>query len=119
MNKPTATYEQYEIVKVPFPFADIKSSKIRPAIILSSATSFNGKIGLSIMAMITSLKPVQDLWPSDIIIQDLKEAGLSVPSLIRFKCFTLDSRLILGSLGDLSDLDRKEVKRKLKEILAL
>jgi len=117
MNTPTKTFDSYEIVKVPFPFTDTKTTKVRPALILSSAKSFNAKIGLSIMAMITSIQPDRDLWPSDITIEDIRLAGLPVPSIIRFKIFTLDHRLILGRLGRLSELDKKHVQDKLREVL--
>ena len=56
MSGLTKTYDLYEVVKVPFPFTDSKATKVRPALILSSAKQFNGKIGMSIMCMITSMK---------------------------------------------------------------
>jgi len=118
-SKLTRTYDIYEIVKVPFPFTDVKSTKVRPALILSSAKHFNAKIGLSVMAMITSVKPNQDLWPADIVIEDLQLAGLNIPSFIRFKIFTLDHRLILDRLGKLSEVDQNSVRKKLKEILVI
>lgn len=74
---------------------------------------------MSIMAMITSMKLNRDLWPADIVIENLKLAGLPAPSIVRFKLFTLDHRLILGRLGNLSEVDREHVKVKLKEILSL
>lgn len=117
MSRPTKTYDLYEIVKIPFPFSDSKTTKVRPALILSSAKHFNAKVGLSIMAMITSVKPNQDLWPTDVLIKDLDETGLPAPSIIRFKLFTLDHRLILGRIGNLSEFDRKAVQKKLKEVL--
>lgn len=119
MSKPTKTYDLYEVVKVPFPFTEVKTAKVRPALILSSAKHFNAKIGLSVMAMITSLKPSQDLWPADIIIENLELTGLQFPSIIRFKIFTLDHRLILGRLGHLSEVDCQHVQQKIKEILVL
>lgn len=119
MNKPTKTYDLYEVVKVPFPFTDVKIAKVRPALIISSAKHFNANIGLSVMAMITSIKPTQDSWPADIMIEDLELAGLPVPSIIRFKIFTLDHRLILDRLGKLAKPDVQHVQRKLKEILSL
>ena len=119
MNKLTKTYDLYEIVKVPFPFTDTKTTKVRPALIISSAKHFNAKIGLSVMTMITSVKSNQDLWPTDIVVKNLEFAGLPVPSVIRFKMFTLDHRLILGCLGKLSEEDRRHVQQKLKEILSL
>ncbi len=119
MNKPTKTYDCYEVVKVPFPFTDVQATKVRPALILSSAKYFNAKIGLSVMAMITSLKPAQEGWPADVLIENLQPTGLPVPSIIRFKLFTLDHRLILDRLGKLSEKDQHNVQKKLKEILNL
>lgn len=119
MNKPTRTYDLYEVVKIPFPFTDVHAAKIRPAIVISSAKQFNAKVGASIMAMITSLKPSRDLWPSDIPIEDLISAGLPAPSMIRLKIFTLDHRLILQRLGHLSEIDRIHLQKRLKETLAL
>lgn len=119
MNKLTKTFDLYEIVKVPFPFTDKKATKVRPALILSSARHFNAQIGMSLMAMITSEKPNQDLWPADILIEHLETTGLPSSSIVRFKLFTLDHRLIIGRLGRLAEEDQKRVKRKLKEILDL
>jgi len=119
MNKPTRTYDLYEVVRVPFPFTDTKAVKIRPALILSSAKHFNAKVGLSVMAMITSVKAGQSVWPADIVIENLHLTGLPVPSIIRFKLFTLDHRLILGRLGNLSEIDCRNVQKKLREILVL
>jgi len=119
MNKPINTYDLYEVVKVPFPFADAKTTRVRPALIVSSAKHFNAKIGLSVMVMITSMKSAQAPWPADLVIENLQDAGLPAPSIIRFKMFTLDHRLILGRLGKLSEADQYPVQRKLKEILSI
>ncbi len=119
MKKPTKTYDHYEIVRVPFPFTDVNTTKVRPALILSSAKYFNAKVGMSIMAMITSVKENQILWPTDIIIENLHSTGLSSPSIIRFKLFTLDHRLILGHLGYLQGKDLDGVQQKLKTVLVL
>lgn len=115
-KKLTSTYNHYEIVKVPFPFVDVDTAKVRPALILSSAESFNGAVGFSIMAMITSYKNGRDLWPADVVIEEFKTAGLPVLSIVRFKLFTLDHRLILGRLGVLRDVDKEKVQEKLKEV---
>lgn len=119
MNKPTKTYDLYEVIKIPFPFTDSSKYKIRPALIISSAKHFNAKIGLSVMAMITSVKPAQGLLPTDLIIENFECAGLPVSSIIRFKLFTLDHRLILGKLGMLSEADQYNVHQKLKDIFFL
>lgn len=104
MTKHTEIYNRYDIVKVPFPFTDQKANKNRPALIISSAKSFNQYIGHSVMTMITSAKHAA--WPLDTPINDLSDAGLPVASIIRLKLFTLDHRLIICTLGHLSDQDK-------------
>ncbi len=117
MNKPTRTFDLYDVVKVPFPFTDLLATKVRPAVVISSARHFNAKVGASILAMITSLKPHRYLWPTDIEIEDIRVAGIPAPSMIRFKLFTLDHRLILQRLGILAKADQERINKQLKELL--
>jgi len=111
------TYDRYTIVKVPFPFTDKMASKNRPALVISVAESFNSKIEHSVMAMITSAKHSD--WPLDSLINDLSSAGLSAPSLIRLKLFTLDHRLIRGTLGKLSREDQLTFDENLMSLLGV
>lgn len=78
MKKPTNIYNKYEIVKIPFPYSETNQIKLRPAVIISSEKHFHGEIGMSIMAMITSIKPKRDIWPSDVLIENLQSSGLLV-----------------------------------------
>ncbi len=109
------TYDRYDVVKVPFPFTDRKAQKYRPALIISSAKSFNNTIGHSVMAMITSAK--QSGWPLDTAITDLNSAGLPAPSLIRLKLFTLDHRLIVSRLGQLASYDQASFEQHFSQLL--
>lgn len=101
------TYERFTVVRVPFPFTDRNASKNRPALVLSDAARFNTPAGHSVLAMITSLG--NPPWPLDYPIGDLKVAGLPAASVVRFKLFTLDHRLIRGELGRLATKDRRAV----------
>lgn len=62
----------------------------------------------------TRARPV---WPGDAGIQRPESTGLPVPCLIRLKIFTLDRRLILKRIGDLSEDDRKTVTAHLRRYL--
>src|SRR5581483_12025145 len=106
MKKPINIYKTFDIVIVPFPFTDTLEAKKRPAIVLS-AHAFNQKAEHSILAMITSTSHNQ--WPFDMEITDLSSCGLLKPSLIRFKLFTFDHRLILSKIGSLSKKDQKNI----------
>jgi mRNA interferase MazF len=67
--------------------------------------------------MITSAK--NSSWESDHLINSLAETGLTSPSIIRQKIFTLDTRLIIKSTGKLSSKDKKEILKKLSAHLQL
>jgi mRNA interferase MazF len=74
-----ARYDPFDIVVVPFPYADRLAEKRRPALVIS-----NRKLaiqGLVWVAMITSAE--NEAWSSDIAISDLKRAGLPAPSVVR------------------------------------
>jgi len=110
-------YEKYDVVVVPFPFTDQNSEKRRPALVLSEYNTFNDITENCILAMITSEK--NPAWPLDTQIGSIKKAGLSAPSKVRMKIFTLDNRLILRKIGGLSAKDQKAVKENLQRLLSL
>lgn len=109
------SFERFTVVRVPFPFTDRNATKNRPALVLSDAPAFNTPAGHSVMAMITSQGNAP--WPLDCPIADLGAAGLPAPSLVRFKLFTLDDRLVRGELGRLSAADAASVRCGLTRLL--
>lgn len=111
------SHERGEILVVPFPFADRDASKRRPALVLSSRQWFNEPCGHSVMAMITSQREGKTEWPLDMPITSPATTGLTVPSLVRFKLFTLDHRLVIRKLGCLSGGDASELDRIIHKCL--
>jgi mRNA interferase MazF len=107
-------YEPFDVVVVPFPFTDSVQTKKRPALVLSQNTKFGNKIGHSILAMITSRKNAP--WPLDCEIMSKELSGLSAPSVVRMKLFTLDNRFIIRKIGYLSNGDQRQVKQSLSQI---
>ena len=108
------TFESLDVVVVPFPFTDRRTSKRRPALIVSSS-DFNRAHEQLILAMITS---AGSDWPSDVAIRGWREAGLNVPCKVRFKLFTLDDSLIVRKLGRLSKEDGEEAKKAVGQVVA-
>ena len=109
------TYNQFDVVVVPFPYTDSSTTKRRPALVLSDASSFNGKIGQSVMAMITSAQ--HSSWPLDVEIADLDAAGLPAPSTIRMKLFTLDNRIVIRPCGRLAENDQAKMRAALEQLI--
>lgn len=109
------TFERFAVVRVPFPFTDRNAAKNRPAVVLSDAAAFNTPAGHSVMAMITSQRNAP--WPLDCPLSDLNAAGLPAPSMVRFKLFTLDHRLVRGEIGRLGQADAEVVRAGLAALL--
>jgi mRNA interferase MazF len=107
-------YEPFDIVVVPFPFTDSAQTKRRPALVLSQHANFGNKIDHTVLAMITSRKNTS--WPLDCEITSKKQSGLTAPSVVRMKLFTLDNRFIIRKIGRLSDSDQKKVKQSLSQL---
>ena len=110
-----ASFERFDVVRVPFPFTDHQSEKNRPALVISDGAAFNRPAGHSVMAMITSAGHAP--WPLDVPIGDLMTAGLPAPSIVRFKLFTLDHRLVRGTLGRLGAKDRAKMQKAMRRLL--
>ncbi len=75
------TFEQGDVVRVPFPYTDRPTRQRRPALVVS-----NGAIGegqeLLWVAMITSAQ--NRAWPGDVPFgAGYAEAGLPAPSVVR------------------------------------
>jgi mRNA interferase MazF len=110
-----ASFERYDVVRVPFPFTDRQTEKNRPALVISDGATFNRPAGHSVMAMITSAGHAP--WPLDIPISDLKAAGLPSPSIVRFKLFTFDHRLVRGKFGRLAEKDQAKTQKVIRRLL--
>ncbi|HEX8009384.1 MAG TPA: type II toxin-antitoxin system PemK/MazF family toxin [Casimicrobiaceae bacterium] len=110
-----ASFERFDVVRVPFPFTDRQAEKHRPALVISDGTAFNRPAGHSVMAMVTSAGHAP--WPLDVPINDLAAAGLPAPSIVRFKLFTLDHRLMRGKLGRLAAKDQANVRKGARRLL--
>jgi mRNA interferase MazF len=108
-------FEQWQVVVVPFPFADRPVRRRRPAVVVSRPDALGNAIGHSVLAMITSAG--HGRWPLDVPVSDLEEAGLSAPSVVRMKLFTLDDRLIDRSAGTLAQSDVRGVETSLARLL--
>ncbi len=110
------TYEPFSIIVVPFPFTDKDYTKKRPALVMSSLEHQEQTNHISLL-MITSAK--NSAWTSDYVINILEGTGINAQSIIRQKLFTIDSRLVIKSIGKLSPIDKVEVLKKVHNHLSI
>lgn len=75
------TFEQGDVVRVPFPYTDRDARQHRPALVVSMGTVGESD-SLLWVVMITSA--ANRPWPGDVpLLKDHQECGLPVPSRIR------------------------------------
>jgi mRNA interferase MazF len=108
-------FAPYDVVVVPFPYADRLAEKRRPAIVIS-ASGLERLHGLVWLAMITSAENRR--WDSDVAVSDLTVAGLPAPSLVRpAKLATVDRMRIVRRIGKLPVKDARAVAAQIKKFL--
>jgi mRNA interferase MazF len=99
----------FEVVLVPFPFADLSAVKRRPCLVLASYRP-KPLAEHVILAMMTS-QVSGPRFPSDVELHHAAAAGLPKPTLVRLgKMVTLESKLVVKSLGFLHAQDRSGVR---------
>jgi mRNA interferase MazF len=111
------TFQRGDVLLVPFPFSDLSTAKVRPALIVSSALYQAHEPDL-ILAAITS-NVAAATGPLDYILRDWKVAGLKYPSAFKPVLFTLDPARVLHRVGTLTDFDLAEIIKRLRLILGL
>ena len=107
-----------KVVLIPFPFDDLSSTKIRPAVCLTNPV---GKHCNVIMALITD-RIQTDLLETDMVFDtnhpDFAASGLHKPSTIKLDhLITVRESLIRRELGALSPATQNQLTEKLCKLL--
>ncbi len=109
-------FAPFDVVVVPFPYADRLAEKRRPAIVVSAA-SLEKQHGLVWLVMVTSAGNRR--WREDIDVSDLKVSGLPAPSLVRpSKIATADAARIVRRIGRLPAKDAQALGSALRGLIA-
>ncbi|MCW5851147.1 MAG: type II toxin-antitoxin system PemK/MazF family toxin [Anaerolineae bacterium] len=102
-----------EIVLVTYPFTDLSGTKIRPAVVVHAPHPSQDSIVVPLTSQTTSL------LAGEFVLKDWAAAGLNVPTAVKRGIGTIDSRLILKSLGRLSPRDASQLDQSLRQWLSL
>ncbi|HUV90906.1 MAG TPA: type II toxin-antitoxin system PemK/MazF family toxin [Anaerolineae bacterium] len=109
-----------KIVLVPFPFDDLSTTKVRPAVCLTNPLSARHHV---VLAFITSQVPTSP-ERTDIVLDasapDFPETGLRVSSTLRLhRLMTVTTAIIRRELGRLSPPWQAEVNARLRDLFEL
>lgn len=106
---------QGDLVLLPYPFSDLESTKVRPALVISN-NSFNKKSDDCIMVPLTTV--IKD-EPYSICIynEDLSQGKLLKPSRIRVdKIFTVQKDLIIMKIGSINENVLDKIKKEIMKV---
>jgi mRNA interferase MazF len=111
-----ASFRQGDVIKVPFPYTDRATRQSRPALVVSIG-SIEENHRLLWVAMITSAE--NRGWPGDVTVNDLEQAGLPAPSVIRTAKIATIEVSDATRLGKISATLLKQVINKIGRELGL
>ena len=109
-----------KVVLVPFPFDDLRATKVRPAVCLIDPVGPHRHV---VMAFVSSRTPA-DLLETDLILNsgqaDFVMTGLRVTSTLRLhRLMTVTTALVRRELGGLSPRMQDEVANRLRILFGL
>ena len=100
---------KYKIVLVPFPFDDLSSNKVRPAVCLTDEIQPFGHIVLAFITSKVSDNSLATDFTLDSQAADFAQTGLKVSSMIRLhRLMTISKSMVQRKLGELSENQQKE-----------
>lgn len=106
-------YSKNEIILVHYPFSDLSSTKVRPAIII------NARHLSQDLFIVPLTSKISKLLSGEFLLSDWKSAGLNVPTAVKRGLYTVHAKLVIKTLGTLTDIDSNQLEKSLREWLDL
>lgn len=107
------SYSKGDVLLVRYPFTDLSSSKIRPAVVFQAEHSSRD------ILIIPLTSQTSNLLSGEFVLDDWAMAGLNVETAVKRGIFTVDSSLTLKKVGSLSDKDLGRLEQALRVWLGL
>lgn len=111
---------KHKIVLVPFPFDDLSSSKVRPAVCLTDEIQPYEHVVLAFITSKVSANPSSTDFTIDSQDIDFAQTGLKVSSTIRLhRLMTISKTIIQRKLGELSKNQQMEIENRLRKLFVI
>ena len=107
-------YSKGDVVLLPYPFTNLKATKVRPAIV---AATEDGRYADVFVVPVTSR--TENLNTGEFVLRDWDKTGLNVVSVVKRGCVLVEASLIKLTVGKLSKRDVATFNSALKKWLEL
>jgi len=101
------------VILIRYPFTNLISSKVRPAVIVSAQNN------LKDLFIVPITSKTDSLIKGEFILKDWQLAGLNVSSAIKRGIFTIHQDLVLKTVGTLTSEDADQINIAIKQWLEL
>jgi mRNA interferase MazF len=108
-----ANSSKNDVILVRYPFSDLSSAKVRPAVVVS-APHISQDIFIVPLTSRTA-----SLLAGEFVLADWTAAGLNVPTAVKRGLYTVHQALMLKTVGRLTQRDAERVERSLQDWLGL
>lgn len=102
------SFSKNEVVLVRYPFSDLSSAKVRPAVVVNAPHISTDLLVVPLTSWTVSL------LPGKFVLADWRAAGLNVPSAVKRGVFTLVESLVLKRIGVLTVPDALRLEHSLR-----
>lgn len=106
-------FSKNEIVLVRYPFSDLTSSKVRPAVVVNAPHVSQD------LFVVPLTSKTNNLLAGEFVLAEWKKAGLNVASAVKRGIFTIKNTLVRSSVGNLHAADAKLLEGSLRQWLDL
>ena len=106
-------YSKNDVVLVRYPFSDLSSSKVRPAIVV------NAKHISQDIFIVPLTSKTNSLLPGEFVLTEWQAARLNVLSAVKRGIYTVEEKLIIKKIGKLQQVDVQKLEYSLKTWLDL
>jgi mRNA interferase MazF len=102
-------FSKNEIILVRYPFSDLTSSKVRPAVVVNAP---HVSKDLFIVALTSK---TQFLLSGEFVLSEWQNGGLNVATAVKRGVFTIHEKLVLKTVGILAKADAESLDKSLRE----
>lgn len=107
------SYSKHDVILVRYPFSDLSSSKVRPAVAVST-------LHPSQDILITPLtSKTGSLMTGEFVLSKWAAAGLNVVTAVKRGVYTVHESLVIKVIGQLAKVDANQLEQSLRDWLDL
>jgi len=106
-----------DVILVPFPYAELTSTKARPAVVVSGRQFLSAEGKVVVAAVTSNVKA--HVGPTNLPLTEWRACGLLKPSVVTSWLATLDPKLVLMKIGALNDMQLRALNMRLRTTLQL